>query len=160
MNIVHKIRIFLSYKMNMQFLLVEAFIFLGYGRIFKSLPFSKVSKKLGNQMDETSFEWHTDRVILKNVSNAIHIMSRYTFWESQCLVKAIAGMKMLERRNIESTLYLGTAKDDKGQMIAHAWLRSGPFYLTGAEEMERFIVVGKFAKKTKSRMREYDESHI
>ena len=39
-------------------------------------------------------------------------MSRYTFWESQCLVKAIAGMKMLERRHIESTLYLGTAKDE------------------------------------------------
>ena len=43
---------------------------------------------------------------------AIHIMSRYTFWESQCLVKAIAGMKMLEKRQIESTLYLGTAKDE------------------------------------------------
>ena len=144
----------------MQFLLLEAFFFLAYGRMFKSLPFSKMSKKLGNQMDETSYDWQTDHVILKNISNAIHIMSRYTFWESQCLVKAVAGMKMLERRNIESTLYLGTAKDDQGQFIAHAWLRSGPFYLTGAEEMGRFIVVGKFAKKTKCRMREYDESHI
>ena len=95
MNIVHKIRIFLSYNRNIQFLLLEAFFFLAYGRMFKSLPFSKMSKKLGNQMDETSFEWQTDQVILKNVSNAIHIMSRYTFWESQCLVKAVAGMKML-----------------------------------------------------------------
>ena len=42
-------------------------------------------------------------------------MSRYTFWESQCLVKAIAAMKMLERRQIESTLYLGTAKDENGK---------------------------------------------
>ena len=57
---------------------------------------------------------------------------------------------MLERRNIDSTLYLGTAKDYQGQFIAHAWLRSGPFYLTGAEEMGRFIVVGKFAKKKQS----------
>ena len=56
-------------------------------------------------------------------------MSKYTFWESQCLVKAIAGMKMLERRQIESTLYLGTAKDELGKLIAHAWLRSGPFIL-------------------------------
>ena len=58
-------------------------------------------------------------------------MSRYTFWESQCLVKAIAGMKMLEKRNIESTLYLGTAKDEKGELIAHAWLRSGLFLCIG-----------------------------
>lgn len=160
MNIVYKIRTFLSYDRNTQFLLLEAFVFLAYGRLFKSFPFSKMSKKLGNKMDETSFECQLDQGILKNVSNAIHIMSRYTFWESQCLVKAVAGMKMLERRNIESTLYLGTAKDEKGQFIAHAWLRSGSFYLTGAEEMGRFIVVGKFAKKTMSRMREYDESHI
>ena len=48
-------------------------------------------------------------------------------------------MKMLERRKIESTLYLGTAKDENGKMIAHAWLRSGPFYITGAEGMERFM---------------------
>ena len=68
---------------------------------------------------------------LSNISQAIHIMSRYTFWESQCLVKAIAAMKMLERRQIESTLYLGTAKDENGKLIAHAWLRSGPFYING-----------------------------
>lgn len=150
MHYIYKIKTFLSYKRQMQLLLLEAFFFLAYGRIFKSLPFSKASKKLGNKMDETSFEWQTDQVILRDVSKAIHIMSRYTFWESQCLVKAVAGMKMLERRNIESTLYLGTAKDDQSQFIAHAWLRSGSYYLTGAEEMERFIVVGKFAKKLRT----------
>ena len=76
----------------------------------------------------------SNRKILKQISNAIDIMSKYTFWESQCLVRAIAGMKMLERRNIESTLYLGTAKDESGKLIAHAWLRSGPFYITGQRE--------------------------
>jgi hypothetical protein len=74
-------------------------------------------------------------------------MSRYTIWESQCLVKAIAAMKMLEKRQIESTLYLGTAREESGELIAHAWLRSGPYYITGYEEMARFTVVGKFAKK-------------
>ena len=73
MSVVHKIRIFLSYKKDMQFLLLEAYFFLAYGRMFKSLPFSKMSKKLGDQMDETSFDWETDQVILKNISNAIHI---------------------------------------------------------------------------------------
>ena len=56
---------------------------------------------------------------------------------------------MLERRNIESTLYLGTAKDDQGQFIAHAWLRSGPFYLTGAEEMEAFYSCWEVCQKNK-----------
>ena len=56
-------------------------------------------------------------------------------------------MRMLEKRGIESTLYLGTARDESGKMIAHAWLRSGPYYITGSEGMERFTVVGKFAKR-------------
>ena len=46
---------------------------------------------------------------------------------------------MLQRRQIESTLYLGTAKDENGQFIAHAWLRSGPFYISGKEGMERLL---------------------
>ena len=74
-------------------------------------------------------------------------MSRYTFWESQCLVKAIAAMKMLERRQIESTLYLGTAKDENGKLIAHAWLRSGPFYITGAEGMENLLSLVNLQRK-------------
>ncbi len=87
------------------------------------------------------------QVLVHNISSAIHLMSRYTWWESRCLVKAIAGMKMLERRRIESTLYLGTGRDEKGKMVAHAWLRSGTSYISGQEEMHRYAVVGVFGKK-------------
>lgn len=129
-------------------LLLESLFYLGLGRYFKSIPFSKVAPSLGQHMEETTFDPSaTNKKVLSSVSQAIHIMSRYTIWESQCLVKAIAAMKMLEKRQIESTLYLGTAKDDSGELIAHAWLRSGPYYITGSEEMARFTVVGKFAKK-------------
>jgi hypothetical protein len=112
------------------------------------LPFAKVAPFLGKQMTETSQTLErANKETLRNVSNAIHIMSKYTFWESQCLVKAIAGMKMLEKRQIESTLYLGTGKDEKGNFAAHAWLRSGPFYISGSEGMENFTVIAKFAKE-------------
>ncbi|WP_368659560.1 lasso peptide biosynthesis B2 protein [Metabacillus halosaccharovorans] len=129
-------------------LLLESFFYLGVGRYLKNIPFSKVAPSLGSHMEETTFDSSTvDQKVLANISQAIHIMSRYTIWESQCLVKAIAAMKMLEKRKIESTLYLGTARDESGQLIAHAWLRSGPYYITGFEEMAKFTVVGKFAKK-------------
>lgn len=131
-----------------KWLLLESFFYLGLGRYLKSIPFSKVAPTLGQHMEETTFDSSaTNRKVLASVSQAVHIMSRYTIWESQCLVKAIAAMKMLEKRQIESTLYLGTARDESGELIAHAWLRSGPYYITGYEEMERFTVVGKFAKK-------------
>ncbi|WP_240343952.1 lasso peptide biosynthesis B2 protein [Paenibacillus sp. SYP-B3998] len=132
----------------MKMLLLEAFLCLGWARILKSLPFSKVAPSLGEVRQETPLIHKPyNEALIKDITLAIQIMSRYTFWDSKCLVMAIAGMKMLERRRIESTLYLGTTKDAKGKMIAHAWLRSGPFYISGADTMKRFTVVQTFGKQ-------------
>lgn len=145
---MNKIKVFISLNKSTKYLLVEAYFILAWSRLIKCLPFSKVAKHLGESMTETSFSNNEENLkLIREVSFAINVMSRYTFWESMCLVKAIAGMKMLEKRKVESTLYLGTGKDEDGNMIAHAWLRSGPFFLTGAEEMNRFTVIGKFSKK-------------
>ena len=145
---MNKVKLFLLLDNASRFILVEAFIFLGWARLLKGRPFSKVAPILGQPWGETSYnssELYMKQ--LKTISQAIQIMSRYTFWESECLVKSIAGMKMLERRKIESTIYLGISKDENNKLIAHAWLRSGPFILTGAKEMGKFTVVNKFAKK-------------
>ncbi|MCJ8009110.1 lasso peptide biosynthesis B2 protein [Lederbergia wuyishanensis] len=143
-----KLVTFLKLKPATLLLLIEAFFFLGWARILKKLPFNKIAPSLGEHMKETSqFLIEGNNKSIKNISNAIHIASKYTFWESQCLVKAIAGMKMLERRGIDSTLYLGTGRDNDGKMIAHAWLRSGPLYISGAEGMEQFTIVSMFAKR-------------
>ncbi|MFD9627199.1 lasso peptide biosynthesis B2 protein [Peribacillus muralis] len=151
MKLSKKIHTFLSIKWSTKRLLIEALFFLAFGRIFKMIPFVKGTRLLGKHMEETAYSISTlNTATAKNISNAIHIMSRYTFWESQCLVKAVAGMKMLERRGIDSTLYLGTTKNQQGELIAHAWLRSGSYYVTGAEEMAKFIVVGTFAKTKKA----------
>ncbi|MBX9954117.1 lasso peptide biosynthesis B2 protein [Peribacillus simplex] len=152
MDIVKKAQTFLRLNFKTKLLYIEAFLHLGRARYLKSIPFSKVAPTLGEQMKESSYELiAADKEILANVSRAINIMSRYTIWESQCLVKAMAAMKMLEKREIDSTLYLGTAKDENGGLIAHAWLRSGPFYITGAEVMDRFTVVSEFSKKNENR---------
>jgi hypothetical protein len=150
MTVLKRLRIFMILDMNKKLLLVETFILLGWARILKSVSFSKVTPSLGTYMKETTLNFNESNIkILKDVSEAVNIMSRYTFWESMCLVKAIAAMKMLERRKIASTIYFGTAKDETGKFIAHAWLRSGPFYITGAEGMDQFVIVSKFAKEIK-----------
>lgn len=143
-----KTRAFFELDIATRMLLVEAFFYLGWARYLKIKSFSKVVPSLGVQIGETTMIPNAShKITLQNVSSAIHIMSRYTFWESQCLVKAMAGLKMLEKRQIESTLYLGTAKDGNGELIAHAWLRSGAYYVSGSEEMNRFTVVAQFAKE-------------
>ncbi|MFD0829858.1 lasso peptide biosynthesis B2 protein [Neobacillus sp. M.A.Huq-85] len=145
-----KVWLFFTSDFQLKNLLIEAYLQLAWARVLKAFPFNRVSPLLGSQMSETSFEIdpaNSKRV--KQISHAIHIMSKYTLWESLCMVKAIAAMKMLERRKIDSTLYLGTGKNENGEMIAHAWLRSGPLFLTGAEEMKKFVVVYTFAKKSR-----------
>ncbi|WP_436238458.1 lasso peptide biosynthesis B2 protein [Paenibacillus sp. LjRoot153] len=148
---MNNLKIFLSYDRRTQWIYLEAFIMLGWARLMKSRPFAKIAPSLGTQMIETSYtSIETDQTVLRLISQAIDRMSKHTFWESMCLVKAMAAMKMLERRRIESTMYLGTAKDESGKLIAHAWLRSGPYYITGHEVMNRFTVVSKFAKQLNS----------
>lgn len=144
---MRKLRAYFSFNRQTKILLLESYYRLGKARLGKVSSFSKVAPSLGIKMEETPYETNDlERKTLRMISQAIHIVSKYTFWESQCLVKAIAAMRMLEKRGIESTLYLGIAKDESGELIAHAWLRSGSFYVTGAEEMEKFTVVSKFAK--------------
>lgn len=46
-------------------------------------------------------------------------------WKNRCLVSSLAGRWMMRRRKIESELSLGVAKDAKGRLLAHAWLKSG-----------------------------------
>lgn len=145
---MNKIKLFFLFDKKTRNIFIEAFLLLAWARILKSIPFKKIHTTLGVQMEETSFDITPANIrILSQVSRAINIMSSYTIWESKCLVQAIAAMKMLERRSIESTLYLGTSLNEKGKLIAHAWLRSGPYYLTGDKGKEDFVVVYKFAKK-------------
>lgn len=161
MKLLLKLRTFLFLDINTKLLFLEAFTFLGWARFLKWRRFSEIAPKLGEQMVETSYELNKNEIqIIKNVSHSIHIMSKYTLWESQCLVKAIAAMKMLERRKIDSTLYLGTARELDGKLIAHAWLRSGAFYVSGAEEMKRFTMVSMFGKRTGSIKGERNEKLI
>ncbi|SMF92118.1 Transglutaminase-like superfamily protein [Paenibacillus uliginis N3/975] len=152
MRFYKKVRRFMSYPSDAKRMFVEAYFYLAWGRVLKLLPFSKVAPSLGEHMKETPYTGYTeqDLLLLRKISKAVHTMSRVTWWESQCLVKAIAAMKMLERRGIPSTLYLGSGRDDKGQMAAHAWLRSGSYILTGKEGHERYAVVGIFGSGIQS----------
>ena len=81
------------------------------------------------------------------VAWAVNKISKYTPWQSKCLVQAIAAKRMLQARQIVSTLYLGVKKSNSQQLEAHAWLRSGSLYLTGGQGHKYFTVVATFAEE-------------
>lgn len=154
MQVFHKARRFILSPMARKRMLIEAYFYLAWGRVFKLIPFHISSSYLGERMLETPYIGYNkdDLRQLQSISRAIHTMSHLTWWESECMVKAVAAMKMLERRGIPSTIYLGAGRDDMGNMAAHAWIRSGTYILTGKEGHERYAVVGVFGKLVKAKL--------
>ncbi|MCM3213476.1 lasso peptide biosynthesis B2 protein [Niallia taxi] len=146
LEVFSKIKKFMRLDMQRRTLLIEAFFYLGRARYLKLLPFEKIAPSLGEQSTETSINSSIHNQMITDVSYAVITASKHTFWDSSCLVQAIAATRMLNKRKIESTLYMGIARDEDGSMIAHAWVRSGSLYVTGAETMNKFTVVKTFAK--------------
>lgn len=127
-------------------LLLEATIWLGIARMAILIaPFRLLARHCGRQMMEVpAVEELEHKYLLQQVSWAVAVMSRYLPWESKCLAQALAAKMMLNYRGIPSTLYLGLAKDRGKQLKAHAWLRSGTFFLTGSRGKNQFTVVSTF----------------
>ena len=132
-------------------LLVEAGLWLGLARLaIGVLSFPWIARQLGEHMNESSeIDIPTHKESLQRISWAVVTMGRHLPWECKCLVQAIAGKRMLQRRGIASTLYLGVAKEGEKALIAHAWLRSGSVILTGRRDKDRFTVVSTFAEESR-----------
>lgn len=144
---LRRIGLLLKYDKAALALIPEALWRLLLVRIQLLFPFAKTAPQLGVKSLETpAVSKETDVPRIQQITKAIRVISRYTPWKSTCMVRAVAGLKMLEKRGIESTLYMGVARDKQGQMIAHAWLRSGAYYVSGDDAMQGFVVVEKFAK--------------
>ncbi|MBN1187692.1 MAG: lasso peptide biosynthesis B2 protein [Bacteroidales bacterium] len=122
------------------------FLFIWVRLILVILPFKKYATKLGEKDQETTDtlmpEWESYVVLVKD---SIRRASRYNIVKPKCLAEAITAKKLLNKKQIPSTLYLGVAKDEKQKMIAHAWLRCGNIIVTGKQGMGKFTVVSKFA---------------
>ena len=81
----------------------------------------------------------------KKVSWAVTTAASYTPWESKCLVQALTAQKLLKGKGISTTIYLGVKKDKNNNMLAHAWIRCGSYYVTGGINREGYAVVAKFS---------------
>lgn len=150
-----RLKKFIALGKQKKWLLIEAAVALAKGRVMVWLPFAKIAPALGVYMKETACATSPEEARkVRQVKRAIALMHRHTPWQTHCLARAFAGMSMLKRRGIECTLYLGTGKDEKGKLIAHAWLRSGEIYISGDDVMDQFTVVATYAKVKKTQEEE------
>ncbi len=106
------------------------------------ISFQRLASWLGTIHSETLWnEAATQDQMLLRIRHAVHRISKKTWWKSECFVRASTIAWMLRRRGYSYTIYLGVAKDQDQHLIAHAWIRSGSQWLSGAKKRAEYTVV-------------------
>lgn len=91
-----------------------------------------------------------DARLLRDIRWAIDAINRTVGGRFTCLMQAMAGKAMLNRRGVENTLVLGAklkreeADPGGAPMAAHAWLRVGRLVLLGGEAAVGYVPVTSY----------------
>jgi|SRR5262245_24417951 len=125
---VRKLRTLNSMSWADRELVAEAAVLLAAARATLAiLPFRWFQPWLSlNRAEATANATHVTRV-----RRAVNIASRNLPWKAPCLPQAMAAKVMLARRGTPSSLWIGAARADGGEMILHAWLEAGGTVVTG-----------------------------
>jgi hypothetical protein len=130
-------------------LLVEAYWQLGLVRVSILIrSFNAIAPSLGRQGVEPTIDIAPQLSSQADMIGwAVRAAARRTPWRSNCLAQAIAAKRMLKKRGIPSTLFLGVKKnaEENGPMKAHAWLQCGKQILTGKKLHGTFTVISMFS---------------
>lgn len=142
-----KIRNFFKISLKNKILIFRImYLSLFYRILILVIPFKKLSKRLGKIKVNSHYEPNESEIIyIKKIYYFIIKVCSKTPWESKCLVQALVGRKLMLKKHIETTLFLGVCKDKDDNMIAHAWLKCGNNYVTG-DIKDEFGIVATFTK--------------
>jgi len=145
---LNKIRFILKMSIKNQILVIITFLLTGIFRASILLfSFKRIAKIMGVQGKETSFEHDkANDIYLKKIQWIVIKVGKNTKWESLCLVQALTALTFLKLKKINATIYLGLLKENS-ELLAHAWLRSGDFIVTGGKQKDKFTVIETFASK-------------
>ena len=137
-------------KLRRLAVMAEASLLLGVSRLLVLfVPFGRWRKSLGvisarpeqsatRSMADTATQIRA-RAIGRQVTRAAHKVP----FRAVCLPQAMAARWMLARRGIETQLYIGARRSEKGRAFDfHAWLMLGEDCLTGQEERDAFNAFG------------------
>ena len=93
------------------------------------LPF-RVVRRLVGVMSRTAPAGTTPTVSVDKIARALSTVPKVVP-SATCLTQALAAQVMLSRRGHCSELRLGVAKDEEGNLQAHAWVESQGRVVTG-----------------------------
>ena len=131
-------------------LVLEALVWLAAMRLaVRWVPFLRIVSWMRLEPGETPTQ--PAPAVAGQIGWAVRGVAARTPWQSACLVQALAAARMLQRRRLAATLYLGAARNParRDELQAHAWLRCGALVLTGESESRHFPVLARFRERAK-----------
>ena len=80
------------------------------------------------------------------VGRLVEGISRYTPWQSKCLVQAITVIILLRYYGIPYVFHLGTrfTRVATAPMKGHAWVKVGPWIIVGRDGHKQYTIVSSF----------------
>jgi len=113
---------FLGLTAKDQALLVKAaLVMCGLRLALWSLPFGVVRRLVFGRNRRGHWRTQTDSSSVDRIAWAINVCSRY-LPAATCLTRAMATLFLLDRMGHEGHLKIGVAKDQRGNLKAHAWV--------------------------------------
>ncbi len=110
--------------------------------------FEQIAHTLGHEEAETLRTCTPEMSSLgKRIGWAVKAVARHSPLPLVCLPQAMAAQRMLARRRVSSTLYLGIRLRAAiaEPLAAHAWLRLGPWLITGRPSRVARFPIASFA---------------
>ena len=108
--------------------------------------FAEYAPGLGKSgIGDPEWEWSGDIQALRDVQWSVERLTRAALGRPTCLMKAMAGQRMLARRGIGSAIVLGVKPGATGaDPTAHSWLRVGRWVVLGGDERAGHIPVTSY----------------
>ena len=154
-----KLRVFLSLRNREKLWFFLLYLLSGFIRaIILTVPFRHLAPYLGKHYSNVQLATVVTEEQMKTawrIGRITELASKYTPWESKCLVQAMMVRCLLGYYGIPYVLYLGVTKSkkvvdaglqDENILKAHAWLSVGPWIVAGREGHRAFTIVSTFVQ--------------
>lgn len=138
MNIERKFRTFYRLSFRRKFIFLLLFPISLYSNIM--LSFFKKKAKFGEKEKKLADNKLIDMALVKDISLAIRVMSKYTLWENVCRHQAYQAMLLCRFYRIPYQIFVGFKKSDEGKIEGHAWTMINEEIVTGFCKVEEYTI--------------------
>jgi len=108
------------------------------------LPFRQFAKLCGRQEKECVTGNPDPPEMLMEICWAVRTAERVVPWGRKCLVKALTGKLMACFRGYPTTFCLGVGRDEKKELIYHAWLQYHHVTIIGGKTQGVYKTLASF----------------